>query len=220
MQSLKDLALICVSENTKVKVIFQTKKCVVFLAHERKKMWYIHDLLDVINNRTKFHLNRIRTYKFHLKLFDTSVTLRYIQGQRKWHKWVKLNEYYHHTKYDNYHIHSVREIATLKFCNIRTLGPPAWHWPLHRLTFFTRVKNGNNNGTRLRYGQKVGLQIGNSAQKGGKTLARMYFKGKRWNIANRKVSTKKGTSPATKLPKGKIGHYKQEGQHKKDEQHR
>ncbi|WP_419585587.1 hypothetical protein, partial [Thiolapillus sp.] len=59
---------------------------------------------DVINNRTKFQLNRIRTLSFQLKLFDTALTLR-----RKWFEWVKLSDYYHHAKYDIYHIYSVPE---------------------------------------------------------------------------------------------------------------
>ena len=31
-----------------------------------QKQWYILDLLDVINNHTKFQLNQIRTYNFQL----------------------------------------------------------------------------------------------------------------------------------------------------------
>ena len=50
---------------------------------------YIHHLLDVINNHTKFQLHWIRTLNFQLRLFDTT-------GQWKWYKWVKLIEYYYH----------------------------------------------------------------------------------------------------------------------------
>ena len=45
--------------------------------------WYIHDLLEVLNNPTKFKLNRIRTYNFQLQLFDTAVTLKSSQGHSK-----------------------------------------------------------------------------------------------------------------------------------------
>ena len=37
------------------------------------------------------------------------MTLTSNQGHRKWYEWVKLNEYYHRTKFDIYHICSVRE---------------------------------------------------------------------------------------------------------------
>ena len=63
----------------------------------------------IISNSTKFQLNRIGTYFFQLKLFNTSVTLKYNQGHWKWYGWVKLNEYHHHAKIDIYHIYSVRE---------------------------------------------------------------------------------------------------------------
>ena len=39
-------------------------------------MWHIHDLLDVINNRGKFQLNRMRTYNFQIKRFDIGVTFK------------------------------------------------------------------------------------------------------------------------------------------------
>ena len=45
-----------------------------------QKYWYIHDLLDVTNNRTKFKLNQTRKYNFQLKVFDTAVTLKHNQG--------------------------------------------------------------------------------------------------------------------------------------------
>ena len=48
---------------------------------KKSKIWYIHDLLDIINNRIKFLLNRIRIYSFQFKLFDTVVTLKYNHGQ-------------------------------------------------------------------------------------------------------------------------------------------
>ena len=43
----------------------------------------IYDLLDVNKNQTKFKLNQIRTLNFQLELFDTAVTLKYIQGHWK-----------------------------------------------------------------------------------------------------------------------------------------
>ena len=43
---------------------------------------HIHDLLEVLNNPTKFQLNWIRTTtKNQLKLFNNAVTLKYNQGQ-------------------------------------------------------------------------------------------------------------------------------------------
>ena len=41
-------------------------------------------------------------------MFDTAVTLKYNQGHWKWYERVKLNEFYHHAKFDIY-IYSVRE---------------------------------------------------------------------------------------------------------------
>ena len=51
----------------------------------------------------------IRTQNFHLKLLDTTVTLKYNKGHPKWYEWVKLNEYFYHAKIDIYHIYSVQE---------------------------------------------------------------------------------------------------------------
>ena len=56
---------------------------------ESKKQWYIHDLLNVPNNPTKFQLNQIRTSNFELKT-DTAVTLK-CQGHQKCDEQVKLN---------------------------------------------------------------------------------------------------------------------------------
>ena len=39
-----------------------------------------YDLLDALNNTTKFQLNQIETLNFQLKLFDIAVTLKYSQG--------------------------------------------------------------------------------------------------------------------------------------------
>ena len=47
---------------------------------ENQKQWYTDDILDIIKNRTKFPLNQMITYNFHLKLFDTAVTLKYNHG--------------------------------------------------------------------------------------------------------------------------------------------
>ena len=55
----------------------------------KKRKWYmstyIHDLLNTLINPIKFQVNQMRTYKFWLKIFDTAVTLKYIQGQWKWY---------------------------------------------------------------------------------------------------------------------------------------
>ena len=56
-----------------------------------------------MNKDTKFQLNRMRTYNFQLKLFDTAVTLKYNQGHWKWYEWVKLDDYYHYEKFEIYH---------------------------------------------------------------------------------------------------------------------
>ena len=42
------------------------------------------------------------------------MTLKYSQGQGKWYVEVKLNEYYHHQKFDIYHILSVQENHNIK----------------------------------------------------------------------------------------------------------
>ena len=47
---------------------------IISLDHMQKiknSQWYIHDLLDIINNRTKNQLNEIRTTNLQLKLFDS-----------------------------------------------------------------------------------------------------------------------------------------------------
>ena len=48
--------------------------------NKKKERKYIHDLLDALNNPTKFHLIPIKIQKFKLKMFDPVVTLKYIQG--------------------------------------------------------------------------------------------------------------------------------------------
>ena len=52
---------------------------------QNQKQWYIHDLLDIINNCIKYELNRLRTKHFYVKLFDTAVPLKYNQ-----YHWVKV----------------------------------------------------------------------------------------------------------------------------------
>ena len=51
--------------------------------HVKVKQKHIHDLVNVINNYTKFQLNRIRIHNFLLKLLETAVTLKYGQGHWK-----------------------------------------------------------------------------------------------------------------------------------------
>ena len=104
-------------------------------------MAYIHDLLNEINNRTKFQFNRTRTCNFQLKLFDTAVILKYNLGHWKWYEWVKLNKYYCHIKFDIYYTYSVREncnvtvFATYGLSGGRS-AKPGWSY---RLTFFMWV---------------------------------------------------------------------------------
>ena len=44
----------------------------------------------------------------------------------KRYEWVKLNEQYHHARFDIYHIYSVTENHNVKsFCHIQTIGWPA-----------------------------------------------------------------------------------------------
>ena len=81
---------------------------------QSEKYWYIHYLLDLLNDPTKFKHSWIRTQNFHLKLFDTAVTLKYGQGHWKWYEQVKLNEEYHHAKFDIYYIHGVWENPNVK----------------------------------------------------------------------------------------------------------
>ena len=63
MQSLKDLALRVSEKKAMLKFFSSEEICQLSPLNMRKKSkwWYIHDLLDVINNRTKFHLSLIRT---------------------------------------------------------------------------------------------------------------------------------------------------------------
>ena len=42
------------------------------------------------------------------------MTLKYKQGHWKWYEWVKFDEYYHHAKFDIYHIYSVLENHNIK----------------------------------------------------------------------------------------------------------
>ena len=55
--------------------------------------------------------------EFQLKLFEIAVTLKYDQGCWKWYEQVKLNEQYHHAKFDIDHIHYVRENPNVKVFN-------------------------------------------------------------------------------------------------------
>ena len=75
MRRLKNLAL-TVSRKNNVKVIFKGGTMpIISLEHALKK----NNLLYAINNRTEFQFNRLRTYDFQLKLFDTAVTLKTVK---------------------------------------------------------------------------------------------------------------------------------------------
>ena len=109
-----------------------------------KKLWYMHNLLDVINNCTKLQLNQIRTYHFQLKQFDIAVTLKYNKDRWKWCEWVKFSDYYHHAKFDIYYVNSVQENHTVKV--FTTYGQAAG-WPEtdhHRLIFSCESKKQKN----------------------------------------------------------------------------
>ena len=84
---------------------------------QSEKYWYIHYLLDLLNDPTKFKHSWIRTQNFHLKLFDTAVTLKYGQGHWKWYEQVKLNEEYHHAKFDIYQVYGIWINPNVKVCN-------------------------------------------------------------------------------------------------------
>ena len=109
----------------------------------KKIVWYVHDLLDVINIHTMFHLNRIRTNKFQLNFSDIAVTLKFIHGHWKWYKWIKLDKQFHNAKFDTYHIMS-KKIGMLNILPRRSAsrpdGPNSDHYV--RLGFFTRVQKG------------------------------------------------------------------------------
>ena len=86
------------------------------------KEWYINVLLDVLHNPSKFKLYRISTWEhnlFHLKPFDTAVTLKYDWGHWKWNEQVKLNEQYRHAKFDIDHIYGIWENP-----NVRVFDKP------------------------------------------------------------------------------------------------
>ena len=53
--------------------------------------------------------------------FDIAVTRKYNQGHWKGYEWVKLHEFYHHAKFDIYHIYSDQENLNVKF--FATYGP-------------------------------------------------------------------------------------------------
>ena len=79
MQSLKALALTVSEKKAMVKFFSNKEICQIspWNMCKNKKIWYIHDLIDIINNRTKFKHNRIRTYNCQLKLFDTVMILKH-----------------------------------------------------------------------------------------------------------------------------------------------
>ena len=75
--------------------VFDKSENMSIISLEYTQIWkivYIHYPLHLLNNPTKFQLNRIRTQDFQLKLFDSAVTLKYSQGHKKWYDQVKLNE--------------------------------------------------------------------------------------------------------------------------------
>ena len=89
MPSLKDLAFMVSGKKEKKRsqhhFFFLNKKCQLSPlnthdSRKKKKEEYIHDLLHIISNCTKFQLNPIRTQNFQLKLFDSAVTMKYNQG--------------------------------------------------------------------------------------------------------------------------------------------
>ena len=78
MQSFQDLALMVSKKKANIQVFFFQWESVNYLSwtcEKNQKQWP-HDLLDIIDNHTKFQLNQIRTQDFQLRLFDTAVTLK------------------------------------------------------------------------------------------------------------------------------------------------
>ena len=60
---------------------------------ESPRHLYIFDLVDIVNNYTNFQLNRTITCKYQLKLYDTTVALKYGQGHfKKWYQQVKFKK--------------------------------------------------------------------------------------------------------------------------------
>ena len=89
MQSLENLALM-VSKKKQMLIFFFSNEEIIFLLsplntckNKFKKQWYIHDLLDVINNRTKLQLDRIIT-KFSVKTVWHCCELQW-STLKRWH---------------------------------------------------------------------------------------------------------------------------------------
>ena len=95
MQSLIDFALTVSEKKATLKVLFYLfiyftwgNTSIISLEYvqkkkrKEKKRRYIHDLLDVINNCTKFQVNWIRTSNFQFKLLNTAVTLKYNRNDK------------------------------------------------------------------------------------------------------------------------------------------
>ena len=67
--------------------------------------------------------------------------MKYSQGHWKWYDWIKLNEFYHHEKFDTDRIYSVQESRNSKVFP-HTLGQSAGlpNTDHYILTFFMWVK--------------------------------------------------------------------------------
>ena len=66
-----------------------------------ENLWCIHYLLDLLNNPAKF---QIKIFSWN---FVTALTLKYGEGHWKWYEQIKLNEQYHHAKFDIYYFYGV-----------------------------------------------------------------------------------------------------------------
>ena len=76
MQSLKSLALLMWEKKPTYKFFHLRNMSIISLEYVwSPKRWYIHDLLDVLNNPVKFQFNQIRTWYFQFNSFETHVTL-------------------------------------------------------------------------------------------------------------------------------------------------
>ena len=110
----------------------------ICVSQKQKKRWNVHDLLDVLNNLTKFQIQD-KNKQISVKTVNTPVTFKCSQGHWNWHEHLEHSEYtimwnltfITFIASKNCNLKQVKVFAMLTIT--RPAGWPAQHSSLHTL---------------------------------------------------------------------------------------
>ena len=113
-------------EKANIKVISTEKICQLSLLNmsNHQTRWYVHDLLNILNNPIMFQLNKTRTVETVEHSCDLEIWPKTLKWM--WYEQVKLHEWYHHAKLDMYHMHSVWKDGNIQVSATPDNHPAGW----------------------------------------------------------------------------------------------